>query len=109
MMFTTCLLTCALLGTAKAAIEADEIKSLPGWKGELPSKMYSGYIKIKGDQGNKFYHYWFVESEGNPKTVPVALWLNGGPGSSSLIGFFTENGPFATDDRSLKENTTAVP
>ena len=25
--------------------------------------MYSGYIKIKGDQGNKFYHYWFVESE----------------------------------------------
>ena len=47
--------------------------------------------------------------QGNPKTDPVALWLNGGPGSSSLIGFFTENGPFMTNDRSLTENTTAVP
>jgi hypothetical protein len=39
------------------------LQSLPGWDEELPSKMYSGYIKIKGDEGNKFYHYWFVESE----------------------------------------------
>jgi len=104
----------AVAHLAKGAIDADEITSLPGWDGPMPSRQWSGYIKVpaveqdKG-KGNKFYHYWFVESEGNPKTDPVALWLNGGPGSSSLIGFFTENGPFATDDRSLKENTTAVP
>lgn len=29
---------------ALAAREADEIKSLPGWTGDLPSKQYSGYL-----------------------------------------------------------------
>ena len=81
-----------MITSVRCAIDADEIKALPGWEGDLPSKQYSGYLEVPGDRGSKFYHYWFVESEGNPKTDPVGLWLNGGPGSSSLIGFLTENG-----------------
>ena len=82
----------------------DLITNLPGWDGVgcysgrcggLPSMHYSGYLNITE---SKHYHYWFVEAENDPKNVPVVLWLNGGPGCSSLDGFFYEHGPFRIND-----------
>jgi len=77
----------------------DEIIWLPGWpkKMPLPSRQFSGYLDIDvGDPQNEkgHLHYWFVESELDPDKSPVVLWLNGGPGCSSLDGFFYEHGPF---------------
>ena len=73
---------------------ADEIISLPGWPGALPSKHYSGYLNVGR---TKHLHYWLVEAEEDSQTKPVVLWLNGGPGCSSLDGFFYEHGPFRPD------------
>ncbi|KAI9780759.1 MAG: hypothetical protein M1839_006547 [Geoglossum umbratile] len=37
--------------------------------------------------------FWFIEARESPETAPLTLWFNGGPGSSSMIGMFQENGP----------------
>ncbi|XP_034951298.1 venom serine carboxypeptidase [Chelonus insularis] len=54
---------------------------------------YAGYLTVnEGYNSNMFF--WFFPAKMNPKNAPVVLWLQGGPGASSLFGLFTENGPF---------------
>lgn len=39
-----------------------------------------------------------MTSQDNPATDPVVVWFNGGPGCSSLLGLFSEHGPWVIDD-----------
>ena len=95
-LFVVLLFGGEVVAPASAAPEADLIASLPAWKGSLPSRQYSGYLDIPGTK--KHLHYWFVESYNKPADDPVVLWLNGGPGCSSLDGFFYEHGPWRINE-----------
>ena len=40
-----------------AAVAADEVQSLPGWNGALPSRHYSGYVDVSADGApGRFLH-----------------------------------------------------
>jgi serine carboxypeptidase-like clade 1 len=109
-MMRSLLVLAAVLSVVSAAPASDFVEKMPGYLGDLPSKHYSGYIPtgtISGGPGK--LHYWFIESENAPATDPVVVWLNGGPGSSSLIGLLTENGQLVTNDESLEHEIDGVP
>ncbi|GMI20995.1 hypothetical protein TrCOL_g13564 [Triparma columacea] len=55
----------------------------------------AGYIDV-GDSKNLFY--WMFESRNDPSTDPVLLWMSGGPGCSSQLALFGENGPYIVED-----------
>ncbi|KAL1198776.1 Serine carboxypeptidase-like 44 [Cardamine amara subsp. amara] len=86
--------------------EEDLVVKLPG-QPEVTFRQYAGYVDVDVKAGRSLFYY-FVEAEKQPHTKPLTLWLNGGPGCSSIRGgAFTELGPFYPngDGRSLRRNS----
>ncbi|XP_054262082.1 venom serine carboxypeptidase-like [Macrosteles quadrilineatus] len=64
---------------------------------------FSGYLTVD-KQYNSNLFFWFFPSETSWETKPVLLWLQGGPGASSLLGLLFENGPIRLTKVGLKKN-----
>ncbi|XP_012437159.1 serine carboxypeptidase-like 2 isoform X1 [Gossypium raimondii] len=78
-----------VMNWCKPAVSFSVVDSLPGFTAPLPFKLETGYTEVDDLE----FFYYFIESERNPAEDPLVLWLTGGPGCSSLSGFFLEIGP----------------
>ncbi|KAL8140918.1 hypothetical protein V2J09_006939 [Rumex salicifolius] len=95
---------CILIGFGSSTpSQFDKISHLPG-QPIVGFQQYSGYVNVDHKK-QKAMFYYFVEAEDDPASKPLVLWLNGGPGCSSLgVGAFSENGPFRPKGHFLVKN-----
>jgi len=55
---------------------------------------HSGYFTVNPSHNSNIF-FWYVPAQNHTAAeVPLLLWLQGGPGASSLFGLFQENGPY---------------
>ncbi|XP_056695950.1 serine carboxypeptidase-like 18 isoform X6 [Spinacia oleracea] len=81
-----------ILTSISHAASSNVIKSVPGFPGNLPFYLETGYVRV-GENDEVQLFYYFIKSERDPEKDPLMLWLTGGPGCSALSGLVLEIGP----------------
>ncbi|KAG9450976.1 hypothetical protein H6P81_010941 [Aristolochia fimbriata] len=93
-------------GSQDGLMKDDNIDGLPGQPEGVDFDQYAGYVTVDPSHGRALFYY-LVESPENASGKPLVLWLNGGPGCSSLgAGAMMELGPFRvnSDGKTLTRN-----
>ena len=62
-------------------------------------------VHIPGNYSTNTF-FWFIGAR--DPTDELTIWLNGGPGSSSMLGLFAENGPCEVIEEGLGQLGTQV-
>ena len=65
--------------------------------------MFAGNLKSSNKYDNYFF-YWVFPNIDMASDQPIILYMNGGPGSTSMNALFTENGPLRTVQRDKADN-----
>ncbi|XP_021047095.1 probable serine carboxypeptidase CPVL isoform X2 [Mus pahari] len=86
-------------GKIKEGQRKSMVSPFPG----MYDKSYAGYITVNQTYNSNLF-FWFFPARMQPVDAPVVLWLQGGPGGSSMFGLFVEHGPYI-----ITSNMTVVP
>ncbi|XP_050209298.1 serine carboxypeptidase-like 27 isoform X2 [Mercurialis annua] len=95
-LFVLSFIICSCISSPLEDQERDKITYLPGQPTNVEFDQYSGYVTVNQQAGRALF-YWLIESpvSRQPESRPLILWLNGGPGCSSVAyGAAEEIGPF---------------
>lgn len=90
-----CAITCSMAASSAGSEEqeADRVAHLPGQPESPGVTQFSGYVTVDERHGRALF-YWFFQAQASPEQKPLFLWLNGGPGCSSIgYGAASELGP----------------
>ena len=85
-------------GQIQEAVSKSEVKGL------FPDvTSYSGFLTVNNQWESNIFFWLFIADVVEPSKAPLIIWLQGGPGSTSLFGLFNENGPFLVDVEELPD------
>ena len=83
---------------------AHKVLALPGLNASLWSTdSFAGFITIDTALNSNLF-YWLFDAESDASSRPLIVWLNGGPGCSSMDGLFLELGPFQLNGDTITLN-----
>ncbi|GBC02449.1 hypothetical protein RclHR1_04630005 [Rhizophagus clarus] len=86
------------------AVDASEyfVSSLPGLPDNSNLKLHAGHITTDPKTNSNVF-FWLIHNRHISDIPKFIIWLNGGPGCSSMDGLFLENGPWRmNDDQTLR-------
>ena len=88
-----------LLALAQATHAWHEGHRVSGFEHVLSAPSYAGLLP--GGNGSaaaeaELFYWLFLAQNGKPN-APVVVWMNGGPGLSSMFSLFNEHGPLQLD------------
>ena len=71
-----------------------DVSKMPYAKKDIHSCQYAGALQVRLKQGEDHnFFYWLFKKTKTKVDAPFIFWLNGGPGATSMMSLFQENGP----------------
>ncbi|CAF1497962.1 unnamed protein product, partial [Adineta steineri] len=102
-MVTQLFILFSIVGSLTFALQANDfyVHDLPLLpKAAASIRMHAGLLPVNPQHHGSLF-FWHFEKKYHSDKLRTVIWLNGGPGCSSLIGAWMEIGPFRFQD----ENT----